>query len=245
MRSFFITTLLVISSSLHANEFEYTLDSATRSYSQGLSVTPTVAYKFSLWGESDSPFEGAIRPKISTEISPATYGGKAELEFAPVTFIKLSVARKLLRRFTDFDDDSCRYNNCIGSLNSTDVGLNALFKFSAIMGSLKFTKSFYDNKDDKSQKLVDPTSYTLISPNKEIANQIEAIVGTSLTDAWFTGVLIQNVDLQKGDGNQNGQYFLLKKQNGHTNYVVGAGRFESELKSAKPSFIFTFKYEWK
>lgn len=245
MRSFFIATLLVISSALHANEFEYTLDSAARSYSSGLSVTPAMAYKFSLWGEADSPFEGALRPRISTEISPATYGGKAELEFAPVTFIKLSVAKKLLRRFTDFDDDSCRYNNCIGSLNSTDVSINTLFKVSAIMGSLKFTKSFYDSKDDKSKKLVDPSTYTLISPNKEIANQIEAIVGTPITDAWFTGVLIQNVDLQKGDGNQNGQYLLVMKKNGHTNYVVGAGRFESELKAAKPSFLFTFKYEWK
>lgn len=245
MRSLIITALLLMTSSLYANEFEYTLDSAARSYTTGLSVTPTVAYKFSLWGEADSPFEGAIRPKVSTELSPATYSGRVELEFAPVTFFKLSVGRKLLRRYSKFDDDSCRYNNCVGSLNSTDASVNALFKAGPIMGSFKFTKVFYDNKDDKTQKLVDPSTYTLISPNKEIANQIEAIVGTPITDSWFTGVLIQNVELQKGDGNQNGQYLMLMKKNGHTNYIVGAGRFESELKAAKPSFLFTFKYEWK
>jgi len=245
MRLLLLSTLLLISSAIHANEFEYTLDSAARSYSAGLSVTPTVAYKFSLWGEEDSPFEGAIRPKVSSELSPATYSGKAELEFAPVTFLKLSVGRKLLRRFTDFDDDSCRFNNCVGSLNSTDASITALFKVSAIMGSFKFIKVFYDEKDDKTQKLVDPSTYTLVSPNKEIANQIEAIVGTPINDSWFTGVLIQNVDLQKGIGNQNGQYLMLMKKNGHTNYIAGAGRFESELKEARPSFLFTFKYDWQ
>jgi len=244
MRILILSFLLSISS-VHANEFEYTLDSAARSYSPGLSVTPTVAYKFSLWGEADSPLEGAIRPKLSTELSPATYSGRAELEFAPVTFIKLSVGRKLLRRFTHFDDDSCRFNNCVGSLNSTDVSLNALFKAWVIMGSLKFTKVFYDNKDDKTQKLVDPSTYVLVSPNKEIANQIEAILGTPISDSWFTGVLVQNVELQKGNGKQNGQYLMAMKKNGHTSYIAGAGRFESELKSAKPSFLFTFKYEWQ
>lgn len=240
-----VLLLPLLSQTSHANEFEYTLDSTARSYSSGLSVTPMVAYKFSLWGEKDSPLEGAIRPKISTELSPATYSGKAELEFSPVTFINLSVGRKLLRRYSTFDEDSCRNHNCVGSLNSTDAGITALFKVGSIMGSLKYTKVFYDSKDDKTLNMVDPSTYILISPDKEVADQIEAIVGTTINDKWSAGVLIQNVDLQKNNGHQNGQYLVLLKTNGHANYIAGAGRFESELKQAKPSFLFSFKYDWK
>lgn len=117
--------------------------------------------------------------------------------------------------------------------------------FGPIMGSLKYTKVFYDAKDDKTLRSIDPSTYTIISPDKEVADQIEAIVGTKLSDKWATGVLIQNVNLQKNDGYQNGQYLVLLKTNGHANYIAGAGRFESELKEAKPSFLFSFKYDWK
>lgn len=241
-----IVLLLAFSAqSAETHEFEFSLDSAARSYSSGLSVTPMAAYKVSLWGEKGSPLEGAIRAKISSELSPATYSGKAELEFSPVTFINLSVGRKLLRRYSTFDEDICKTNNCIGSLNSTDASIRALFMFGPIMGSLKYTKVFYDEKDDKTLRSVDPSTYTIVSPNKEIADQIEAIVGTKLSDKWATGVLIQNVELQKNGGNQNGQYLVLLKTNGHANYIAGAGRFESELKEAKPSFLFSFKYDWK
>ncbi len=228
-----------------ANDFEYTLDASARSYSAGLSVTPTVGYKFLLWNEADSPLAGTIKPSASTIVSPATYGGRVGVTFSPVTFFHLSANRNFLRRFSTFDKDSCRNNNCVGSLHSTDVSANLLFKFNSIIGSLKFTKVFYDAKDDKSQSLVDPNNYTLVSPNKEISNQIEALVGTLLNDSWAAGVLFQHAELQKNNGNQNGQYLVALKKNGHTSYIAGAGRFESMLKPAKPSFIFTFKYDWQ
>ena len=228
-----------------ANEFEYTVDASARSYSAGLSVVPTVAYKFALWGADSDPLQGALRPKLIADLSPATYSGKAELEFAPVTFFSLSVGRKLMRRFSTFDEDICRNYNCVGSMNSTDATAKLLFKFGPIMGSLKYTKAFFDSKNDKSQALVDPSTYVLINPTNEIANQIEAIVGTEINDSWMTGVLIQNVKLEKNHGNQNGQYLVALKKNGHTNYIAGLGRFESQLKVAKPSFIFTFNYNWQ
>lgn len=245
MKTILLSALLLLSTKTFANEFEYTLDSAARTYSTGLSVTPAVAYKFSLWGEEGSPFEGAFRPRISSEISPATYNGRAELEFSPVMFLSFSVAREFMRTYSMFDEDSCRYNHCVGSLNSTDASVKALFKFGPIMGSFKFTKAFYDKKDDTTRNIVDPSTYALISPNKEIASQIEAIAGTPINEQWFTGVLIQNFSLKKTDGNQNGQYLLLLKKNGHANYIAGAGRFESDLKKAKPSFLVSFKYDWK
>jgi hypothetical protein len=228
-----------------ANEAEYSLDSSARSYSPGLSVTPMAAYKFSLWGEEKSPLEGAIRTKISTELSPATYSGKAELEFSPVTFLSFSVGRKMMRSYSHFDDDACKNNKCVGSLNSTDASVKALFKVGPVMGSFKYTKAFYDSKDDKTQNFVEPATYILISPTNEVANQIEGIIGTPITETLFTGVLIQNVELEKHKGNQNGQYLLFMKTNGNASYIAGAGRFKSELKEAKPSLLFSFKYEWK
>lgn len=206
---------------------------------------PSVAYKFSLWGEAGSPFEGSLRPRLSSEISPATYNGKAELEFSPVMFLSFSVARKLMRTYSKFDEDSCRFNHCVGNLNSTDASVKALFKFGPVMGSFKFTKAFYDKKDDTTRNIVDPSTYSLLSPNKEVASQIEGIAGTPINERWFAGVLIQNIDLKKTDGNQNGQYLLVMKKNGNANYIAGAGRFESDLKKAKPSFLLSFKYDWK
>lgn len=240
-----MASALLISTHAYANEFEYTLDAAARSYSAGLSVTPSVAYKMSLWGEDKSPFEGSLKPRFIVDASPATYSGKAELEFSPVMFLNFIVGRKMQRVYSTFDDDSCRNNSCVGSLDSTDVAVRALFKAGPIMGSVKYTKAFYDEKDDKRYNMVDPSTYTLLSPNKEITDSIEVIAGTPITEAWFTGVLIQNVELQKNNGNQNGQYLMLMKKNGHTSYIAGAGRFEADLKEAKPSFLATFKYEWQ
>jgi hypothetical protein len=228
-----------------AQELEYSLDSSARSYSPGLSITPTAGYRFFLRGDENSPFATTLTPKISTVISPATYGARAELEFSPVTFINLNFGKNYLRRFSHFDDDSCRFNNCVGSLNSTDVSARLLFKFNSLLGSLKYTKVFFDEKSDKSQNMVDPNSYLLISPNKEIADQLEGIIGISLDDSWSTGVLVQHIELKKNHGVQNGQYLLALKKNGHTSYIAGLGRFESELKTSKPSVIFSFKYEWK
>jgi hypothetical protein len=228
-----------------ANELEYTIDSAGRTYSPGLSVSPAVAYKIGLWGEETSPLAGSLRPKITTVISPATYGARAELEFSPVTFVNLSAGKNFLRRFSHFDDDSCLNNNCVGSLNSIDLSARFLFKVSSVIGSLKYTKSFFDEKDDKSQNLVDPNTYLLISPNKEIADQLEGILGVELNDTWSTGVLVQHVELKKNHGIQNGQYLLALMKNGNSTYIAGAGRFESDLKPSKPSLILTFKYEWK
>lgn len=228
-----------------ANDFEYTLDASARSYSAGLSIVPAVAYKFALWGEDGDPLQGAIRPKLIADISPATYSGRAELEFAPVTFFSLSAGRKMMRVYSNFEDDTCSNYRCVGSLDSTDATAKLLFKFGPIMGSFKFTKIFYDSSDDKTQALIDPSTYILISPTKEVANQIEAIVGTEINDSWMTGVLVQNVKLEKNHGNQNGQYLVALKKNGHTNYIAGLGRFESQLKVAKPSVIFTFNYNWQ
>jgi hypothetical protein len=245
MRFTALLLLSLISTQARANGFEYSLGASLRSYTAAVAVAPAIAYKYSLWGEADSPLEGSLRPELSSELSPATYKGKAELEFSPVMFVNFSIGKNLQRRFTKFDDDSCRFNNCVGSLNSTFGSARLLFKYEAIIGSLKFTKVFYDSKTDKNQNLVDPSTYTLVSPTNEVSNQIEAILGVELTKTWATGVLIQDVELEKNKGKQEGQYLVVLKKNGHTSYIAGAGRFKSELKAAKPSVLLTFMYDWK
>ena len=236
--------LIVHTSSSSADEVEYNLDASARSYAPGLSLIPSVAYKISLWGNDGDQLQGVIKPKLMADLSPATYSGKAELEFTPVTFFSISAGRKLLRRFSNFNEDTCRFNNCVGSMNSTDATARLLFKFGPLMGSLKYTKMFFDSKDDKSQQLVDPTTYVLISPINEISNQIESIIGFEITDSWSTGALIQNVDIEKNNGNQNAQYLVIMKKKTHTSFMVGLGQFESELKAKKPSLIFNFNYNW-
>ena len=235
----------IITPVAHADMMEYNLEASARSYSAGLSVVPSVAYKFTLWGEEGSPLQGAIRPKLTGDLSPATYSGKIELEFSPVTFVNLSIGKKLMRIYSTFDDDLCKVHKCVGSMDSTEASARALFKFGPIMGSLKFTKVFYDSKDNKSQSMVDPSTYVTLSPTNEVASVAEAIIGTPITDSWAGGVLIQNVEIKKRDGNQNGQYLVALKKNGHTSYIAGFGRFESELKEAKPSVLFNFRYDWQ
>lgn len=229
----------------NANGFEYALGASLRSYTAAVAVAPSIAYKYSLWGEVGSPFEGSLKSKLSSELSPATYSGKAELEFSPVMFVNFSVGKNLQRRFSTFDEDSCRFNNCVGSLDSTFGSARLLFKYGPMIGSFKFTKVFYDSKSDKSQNLVEPATYTLVSPTNEVSNQIEAILGVELTQSWATGILIQNVELEKNKGKQEGQYLVVLKKNGHTSYIAGAGRFKSELKAAKPSVLLTITNDWK
>lgn len=236
---------LIIMSAANADMMEYNLEASARSYSAGLSVVPSVAYKFALWGEEGSPLQGAIRPKITGDLSPATYSGKFELEFSPVTFVNLSLAKKLMRIYSTFDEDICKSRRCVGSMDSTEASLRTLFKFGPIMGSLKFSKVFYDSHDNKSQSMVDPSTYVTLSPTNEVTSVAEAIIGTTITDSWAGGVLIQNVEVKKSDANQNGQYLVALKKNGHASYIAGLGRFESELKAAKPSVLFNFRYDWQ
>lgn len=239
---FSLSTFIV--GSLHAEGLEYTLDASARSYSPGLSVTPGVSYRLPLWGEPKSPFEGTLRPNFSSTISPAIYSGRFEVEFNPVMFINLSAGRTMQRVFSTFDDDLCNSSSCVGSLNSSDLSVRLLFKVSSIIGSLKYTRAFYDSKPSNSLPQIDPNFYVRISPNNEISDQINAILGTEINDVWSAGVLVQHTELEKNIGRQDGQYLLALMKRGKANYIAGAGRFESALKPAKPSLIFTFKYDW-
>ena len=242
---FFLLTIVIAPTQLlHAEGLEYTLDASARSYSPGLSVTPGVGYRLPLWGEAKSPFEGTVRPNFSVTASPATYSGRVELEFSPVMFINLSAGRTMQRVFSTFEDDLCRSSSCVGSLNSSDLSVRVLFKVSSIMGSLKYTRAFYDSKPSSSAPQIDPSLYVKISPNNEISDQLNAIIGTEINDVWSAGVLVQHTELEKNIGRQDGQYLLALMKRGQANYIAGAGRFESALKPAKPSVIFTFKYDW-
>jgi hypothetical protein len=237
-----LLSVSLLATAASAKGLDYSVDSFARTSSLGLSASPNVGYSFLLWGDPSSPLHGYIRPNVTASFTPATISGRAELELHPVTFLGLTAGRTWTRRFSNLPGQDCNLGACIGNLGSTDVGAKALFKYGIAFGSLKYTKTFVDSFDDRSRGIIDPGSALLLSPGGEVVSQWNAVVGVPIHTDWSVGGIYQKTDLKNNPGTQNAEYAFLRLKRGDLTYLAGAGRFESQLKPAGPSFILSVSW---
>jgi hypothetical protein len=208
-----------------------------RTYSAGLLVTPAVGYSYLLWGDPASGLFGFVRPNVSAPLSSSSYSGRAELEIFPVTFFGFSGGRTWLHRFATATGQDCTLGQCLGDMSSSDLNVRALFKVGSVFGSAKYSRVFVDQASDRTQSLLDPATSLLMSPDGEIATQLQAVVGATIMPFWSAGGIYQSTTLQNSSATQNAEYFFARYEVGSCRFMGAAGRFESQLKNPGLSLL--------
>lgn len=240
---FLIYVFLLLPASAGTDEgLDYGLSVPARTYSPGLAVIPYAGYGKLLWGETDSPFYGFVRPNLAPFASPTLVGARAGVELFPVSFVGFSAGQSYLHRFVDSEGQNCETVECQGSLAYSDLGLRLLVGHQGFFISTEYQLTFYNVEDSQAQPVLEPSLSLLLGAGKDELTQLKVALGRQLNEQLVIGVLYQEAELQKAGGEQQAQYLFAQtslKDYGYegATLTLGVGSFESELQPRSFSII--------
>lgn len=231
----------------NAATVDYTGNLSARSYSEGLSIDPTVGVTQVVWGDSSTPFHGYIRPSVSALVSPTILGGKTALDIYPLSFLGMTVARNRTHRYLKAQSYDCENGRCLGALDSSEISFKFMSAYQDYFLVARYQRIFFDDSGGE-QPVVDPVfalEYKAGGSNLNIAN---LILGKKLDGGLSAGVLVQSGTLDRDANASESDYVFLRSELEKYGYsklalTVGLGRFQTQIK--RPGFsavaILSFK----
>ncbi len=221
-----------------------------RTYAPGLSLNSTVGYGQSIWGDTESPWYGFVRPHATGVVSPTLSEAQIALEVFPISIVGINLARTISRRFVDTRGQDCAAVQCQGRLDYTDFTLQGFLGGGGYFSSLRWTRTFFDAISDSTRPIFDPATSVLLQPSGEAGDYTTIIIGKKLSDELSIGLLVQNADFKFSGQHQEGQYLIINSELNNFGYdgvvaTIGLGRFKSDLNVAEVSAILSVKYtQW-
>ena len=235
--------------SFAANEggFDFSAKLLSRTYSPALSINPTIGYSLKLWGDTETPWYGFVRPSIVGVLSPAFYEGKIGIEIFPISILGVDIKRTTSRRFTSLKDQNCEQVQCQGTLDYTDVSFQSFLGFADYFSSIRWTRTFFDAVNDQTRPVYDLGTSVLLKPGGDAGDFLTIAAGKELESGLSVGVLLQMADFRYSGQRQEGQYAIVKsnlKSMGWEDFdaTVGVGRFKTDLNVAEVSAILSVTY---
>jgi hypothetical protein len=243
--SLFVLILLgVMLASSSSQAWQAALEPAFRDYPLSGDVTASIKQEWMMFdhrSESDTLTYGLWQVKAAASVAGTV---EASASVYPISFVRLTAGFGGTERYYNPATFNCSYVNCQGFFQKSRLG----FGFVLATGENKQWVALPEynliqvGNTNNPLPTGDETELILANPTGDTLDQYQVVLGKKVESKIY-GILLRGAHY-RSSGQRNEMQALMAKANWRdTSFIIGAGRWASDMNV--PGFTAFFTYEWR
>lgn len=201
-------------------------------------------YNYLIRGSANSPFSSYVRTRALWSTAFVYNSLDGAIEFFPLAFLGLRGGGEAIQNDSKYSAFDCETYRCLGRYYRTYIEGELTLGAGPVFAQGRWRRERWTQDDGSAGDFIDPTSAVSLKSSGDSQTVYYAVAGFKFADHYTAmGVLRLSENDQLG-GWSRFPYGVIRYQDGPLTLGVGAGQFESSLKTKGLSAIALIKWEF-
>jgi hypothetical protein len=243
-----VTTFVVFSGGILISQacfagFDLYAGGTLRSYPLAGVMEVESGYGILLRGEANSPFSSYLRPRLYASTAGIYNSADLAVEFFPLAIMGVRAGGEAIQNDSKYSAYDCDANECLGRYYRTYIEGELTLGAGPVFVQGRWRRERWTQKNPDQGDFIDPTSGVALKSQGDSQTVYYGVAGLKFSDRWTLLGIVRYSENDQLGGWSRFPYGVIRYKSGPFSVGVGAGVFESSLKSENVSALGLIRWE--